>query len=279
MIRNNKEKNLSRDNKEQRSNRDNADNIEMYRIAIVDDEVFWRDQLKKEIYSVMKELALGAYTLDEFTGPLALKAALGEGASYDLIFMDVNLDPDSSDDIRQSSIQDGLSLTSEIRRSHPRTRVALVSSHREFVFDGYEVEAVQFFVKPAKHEKLLKFIKKDFQKNRAPKKIRIRLCEGGELYLPLSEVRGVEQYYAKTYVYRNRERMQVTNSFRSLAEELPDPPFVRCHQSYIVNFEQVVAMERYRMIMEDKSEFPVSKKNYSEIRKNFDDYMLSKLLP
>lgn len=241
MSRNNKEKNLSRDNKEQRSYRDNADNIEMYRIAIVDDEVFWRDQLKKEIYSVMKELALGAYTLDEFTGPLALKAALGEGASYDLIFMDVNLDPDSSDDIRQSSIQDGLSLTSEIRRSHPRTRVALVSSHREFVFDGYEVEAVQFFVKPAKHEKLLKFIKKDFQKN--------------------------------------RERMQVTNSFRSLAEELPDPPFVRCHQSYIVNFEQVVAMERYRMIMEDKSEFPVSKKNYSEIRKNFDNYMLSKLLP
>lgn len=89
----------------------------------------------------------------------------------------------------------------------------------------------------------------------------------------------MEQYYAKTQVYYCSRRVQVTNSFKSLEAELPTPPFIRCHQSYLVNLEHVLSLERYTIILSDHSEIPVSKKNFTQIRESYDRFMLSQFMP
>lgn len=255
----------------------------MYRIAIVDDELIWLREMEKNIRSAMRELEIEDYELRTFQFPLDLSAELHINRHFDLIFLDISFAGgattlEQTHPLREG-LENGLAMASYIRRNYPETRVALVSSHREYVFDGYEVEASYFFVKPPDYNKLKTLLRKDYFKNFAPQKIHLRYTDGSNVFVSVRDIQGVEQYYSKTYVYIDNKRAQVSTSFKQLEEQLPSPPFSRVHQSYIVNFEHVVGMERYKAILNESLNFPISKKNYVAIRESFDHFMLSKVMP
>lgn len=265
----------------------------MYRIAIIDDEIIWQNTLKDTLRHALDALEIEDYLLDVFSNPESFRRAVDPTKPYDLLFLDINFPSygpygvhsnaaapaEPAATAEEEADASGLSLAEELRRTYPHTRIALVSAHQEYVYEGYDVEAVYFFLKPAKLEKLISVIKKDYTRYQQPKKIHLRLSDGDNIFVLIKDIQAVEQYYAKTHVYFNNRRVQVTNSFKSLEDELPNPPFIRCHQSYLVNLEHVVSLERYTITLKDHSEYPVSKKNYSQIRETYDRFMLAQVLP
>lgn len=197
----------------------------MYKIAIVDDQTYWLNDLKQAVESCLQQLGIQSYVIEVFKSPAEMRRALVPARPFDLVFLDINFpgepsfsdaasgrkrprgraaaalkaagrtagpadtaagfsdgsDPKASDEADTS----GLSLAAELRRNYPQTRLVLVSSHEEYVYEGYDVEALYFFVKPAKREKLLHVLKKDYERYQQPKKIQLRLSSGNDIYVHL----------------------------------------------------------------------------------------------
>lgn len=193
------------------------------RVAIVEDEEIIAKELRKalvvweEAEKRKGDLVVKYYsTSEEF---------LAAGETFDIIFLDIELE----------SKESGLKAAHKMRERGQQTPIVFLTSHKDKVFFGYKVHALDFLIKPIKQKEI----------NWCMNQIADALCE--ECYI----VHGRESIkipYASIYYFevklhyikimtKNGEQERL-GSLKQLKQELPDE-FIQCHRSYIVNLRHV----------------------------------------
>ncbi|HHU84131.1 MAG TPA: LytTR family transcriptional regulator [Clostridiales bacterium] len=76
----------------------------------------------------------------------------------------------------------------------------------------------------------------------------------------------------KAYIHTHNEVYLVNMLLKDIETMLPDN-FCRCQSSYIININRVVSINRQRILLNDKTEIPVSSKRYADIKKYIDEYL------
>ena len=101
-------------------------------IAVIDDQAATREatvKLIRQLAQPSQPLQVAAYSnAEQFL--FAEKPA-------DLLLLDIKL----------GSGMDGMALAKKIRQHDPETAIAFVSNYDEFVFDGYDVNAIDYILK------------------------------------------------------------------------------------------------------------------------------------
>ncbi|KMO53858.1 LytR family transcriptional regulator, partial [Lacticaseibacillus rhamnosus] len=114
-------------------------------IAVIDDQAATREatvKLIRQLAQPSQPLQVAAYSnAEQFL--FAEKPA-------DLLLLDIKL----------GSGMDGMALAKKIRQHDPETAIAFVSNYDEFVFDGYDVNAIDYILKPLTVAKLKHLIEK-----------------------------------------------------------------------------------------------------------------------
>lgn len=114
-------------------------------IAIIDDQAATRQattQLLSQLTTPTQPLQVTAYPTAE--------AFLFADEPADLLLLDIKL----------GSGMDGMTLAKQIREHDADTAIAFVSNYDEFVFDGYDVNAIDYVIKPITSDKLQHLISK-----------------------------------------------------------------------------------------------------------------------
>ena len=113
----------------------------MIKIAICDDE---KQQLNilKNIISINLDLRGLDYKIYEFDCGENLLDSLSEN-TYDIIFSDIEM-----------KILDGIETAKKIRIQDKKSIIIFVTSHPDFVFQGYDVKAFNYILKPYNAEKI-----------------------------------------------------------------------------------------------------------------------------
>ena len=202
---------------------------------IVDDEPLAVRQLV-----AYTERTPGLQLLNSFTDSIAAINAVKE-QKPDLLFLDIQM-PNIN----------GM----ELARSLPaQTRVVFTTAFKEYAFESYEVNALDFLLKPIRYNKFLESVEKAqqwFGKEKEPEtavpalpSIFIRV--DGELRnIPVERITYVSgmKDYVMFYLDGERKPLVTHLTMKAVEEMLPSQLFMRVHRSYIIAVDKIRKVDR-----------------------------------
>ncbi|MFQ3215453.1 MAG: DNA-binding LytR/AlgR family response regulator [Marivirga sp.] len=207
--------------------------------AIVDDEALARKLLEDHI-AKLPNLAL----LASVKSPLLLTEALAD-RKIDLLFMDIQM-PD-------------IKGTSFVKTLQNKPLVIFTTAYPEYALEGFELDAIDYLVKPISFERFLHgyqkaqaYLRPAQQPNPAinlDEKMKeqtdyIIIKADHKLHKVKHQdilyIEGLKEYVS--FFTRNGKRIIALESLKKLEEQLPES-FMRIHKSYIINLHEMESME------------------------------------
>lgn len=222
---------------------------------IVDDEPLAREGLAEYVEKI-NFLSLEATA----EGPLDALPSL-EAGRVDLLFLDI-----------QMPGMNGLDFLRILRRP-PLT--VITTAYPSFALEGYELEVLDYLVKPITFQRFLKAALKARRQFHLLKETGGQADAAGHIFVKcagriekvaLSELLFVESMENYVQLYTKERRLTTLLPLKNLMEELPTPPFCRVHRSFLVNLEKVQALESNQLHI-GQHRIPVSRQNAEAVRK------------
>ncbi len=221
---------------------------------IVDDEPLSRDILRKYIAEV-KDLDLVAECSDGFEATHQLIQH-----PVDLIFLDINMP--------------GLTGISLARSLSSAPLIIFTTAYPEFAVEGFELNALDYLVKPYSFERFLK----------AANKALVKLSSENESGFPTQKilVKADKKLFALEpasilyiegqgdYIRIHMENMKlmVHDTIKNFMESLPEDRFMRIHKSWVVNLGKISFIEG-NMVRIASEFLPVSPALKEELMERF----------
>lgn len=159
--------------------------------------------------------------------------------------------------------------------------VIFTTAYPQYAVEGFELEAIDYLVKPISYKRFLKAfnkvspVKEESIPVPAPSIVQIPpednfvfvKAEYGSVKIFVSEITYIQglKDYLKINLNNGKYVLTLSN-FKSLMDKLPEKMFIRVHNSYIVNLSYVDSVQRNRIVI-DTLRIPVSesyKKSFFE---------------
>ena len=200
---------------------------------IIDDEPL-AVRLLESYVEKTPDLELTASFTDSITAINAVKAQ-----KPDLLFLDI-----------QMPNIDGMELAHCLPEE---TRVVFTTAFKEYAFESYEVNALDFLLKPIRYNKFLAAVekaKKVFQKQpvvqpQQPNTVFIRV-DGEWRNVPIDQityVSGMKDYVL--FYLDNEPKALITHlTMKAVEDMLPKDKFLRIHRSYIIAVDKIQKVDR-----------------------------------
>ncbi len=180
----------------------------------------------------------------------------------DAVFLDINM-----------PMMTGFELISLIES---KTKVIITTAFREFAAESYDLDVLDYLVKPIPLPRFIKCINKITTEYNLKNNIKVETAKGdSHIFIKVDKkmmkinieeilfVEGMKEYIKvvtpdKTYITHK--------SLTSLSEELPSDRFLRIHKSYVIALNKVKSIEGNRVQIQSYN-IPIGR-NYSKDVKN-----------
>ncbi|MBI9107799.1 MAG: response regulator transcription factor [Spirochaetales bacterium] len=235
----------------------------MLRISICDDS-------PEEIENII--ILLSEYSK---TYPLRI-----ETYTSSLDFMDV-IENESEADIYLLDIimpyYTGLDLGKTIIERYGNAALIFFTTSTEYALDAYEIDALQYLLKPVNKQSLFKAL--DRARSLLRKKQKIVMINSKEGLIPIvhREIQFVEYLNHCNYFHILDDTIQSKShrdSFeQSISELFNDELFIQTHRAFLVNMWHIRRMEHDFFIMSDSSIIPISKNRLKDVRGRYMSFL------
>jgi two-component system, LytTR family, response regulator len=188
----------------------------------------------------------------------------------DLIFLDVQMA--------------GLSGLEFIRALNGKCKVIISSAHSEFAMDGFELEVIDYLLKPVPFVRFLKAAQKacDIMRHSArvaPDSDFIMLkgdTKGKLIKVEIDEIDYIEGMGNYVAIYCKGKKVLSIINMKTLEERLPAQRFIRVHKSFIVAISQIALIEGNQVIIKSNQKAEIIIGN--AYRSSFLDAMRTRLI-
>jgi two-component system, LytTR family, response regulator len=237
---------------------------------IVEDEPLARSLLENYIQKV-PYLQL----IQSFSDPLKALEFLREN-SVDILFSDIQM-PEIT----------GITLLKILLK---KPLIILTTAYSEYAIEGYELDVLDYLLKPITFERFLKSVEKASLRLNANQNVTteknvvesiavnpvseavqpyIFVKDGTKLVkIKLNEIMYIEGLKDYVAIYTPQQKIVSLQTIKSLESTLPEKQFIRIHNSYIVALEWIEAIQREK-IQIGKAFLPIS----DTYRKAFKDFI------
>lgn len=229
------------------------------KVAIVDDEQDMTRQIEEfvERFRVESQMEVDARVFHE---PRAFVE--NYDGSYDLVLLDVEMPG-----------MNGIEAAKAIRGQDRRVSIMFITNMAQYAIHGYEVEAVDYVLKPVgyqdfamKMKKALRYIERD-----AEQKL-VLDTTAGKLAVKVSDIVYVEVIRHYLSFHTDAGVYEVRGVMREWEKELGRYHFVRCSQSYLVNLAKVRSIQGNKCMVGGE-ELPLSRNKKNEFIQAFTRYV------
>lgn len=238
-------------------------------VLVVDDESHAREDLG-DLLSTYPQIGAVDTASDATEALVRLKER-----RYDAVFLD----------IRMPGL-DGIELAQVLGRFADPPAVVFVSAHNEHAVDAFELNAIDYLMKPVSQERLGTTIGRlgtragqgpQAEESEPPHDdelpfVGVELA-GKTVLIERSEIRFAEAEGDYVRLHTRSNGYLIRRSLTSLADRWAPHGFVRIHRSYVVNLRHVVEISPFfnqtltvRVDDADGSRLPVSRRRARELR-------------
>lgn len=241
----------------------------MLRAFIVDDEPLARDELTYLLLQSKRIEIIGeAESIEDTIEKI-------QQEQIDVLFIDIQLSNES-----------GLDLAGKLLGMKHCPMVVFATAYDEYALKAFELNAVDYILKPYEQERVLKTIDKlerlvESQKKSLANRSLSRFAEGAEklaitcneriVLLNISDIYYVGTIDGKTVVVTKNHNYQISEPLITIEKKIQHSSFIRVHRAYLVNINAIVEIEpwfnsTYNLKMPDGSTVPVSRTFTKELK-------------
>ncbi len=226
-----------------------------YKIVICDDE---QNQMEYITSIVTSWSAHEGHNCEirTFASAKAFLFEYEKDKAYDILLLDVEM-----------KNMNGIELAKRIRKDNNRAEIIFITSHFEFVGEGYEVDALHYLVKPIFEDKLTQVLNKAAEKLSVKPPAVIISCEGETIKLYESDILYVESFLHYVVIHAKEKEYKIKESISSFEDKLSDD-FYRIHRSYVVSLKYITKISRTSVNI-GNLELPLSRGKYDDINRAF----------
>ncbi|QHI73018.1 LytR/AlgR family response regulator transcription factor [Aminipila terrae] len=229
------------------------------KIAVCDDEPLFRENIKNFLDKYYNSLDVGIYTFSN--GQQLIEQIRKNEELFQIIFLDIEM-PGT----------DGFESAKIIHDINKNIPIIFLTSHTELAMEGYEVNAFRFLSKPVDEDKLKKALNdiESFLENDE----KIMVCDSGTEYvLYVRDIMYIQAENVYINLFTAKGSYLIRKKINEMETLLNKLIFFRSHRSYIVNMEFIESFDGKKIIMKDKKEIPISKKQQNEFKYRMMDYL------
>lgn len=215
------------------------------RCVAIDDEPLALELIKTYISQVSSLRLLHTFE-DAISG-----AEFLEKTQVDLLFIDINM-PDIT----------GVDL---VRALVNKPMVIFITAYKNFAFEGFELQAVDYLLKPIEYKRFAASVEKavDFyrykhaEKKQSDESIYV-YAEYRMVKIDLKDIEYIESMedYIKIYLTGNDKPVLTLMALKKVLEKLPEAQFRRIHRSYAVAVSKIKSIHN-RKVQLAHAELPV----------------------
>lgn len=200
---------------------------------VVDDEPLARDLIRSHVEK-LENFEIVAECSDAIQAFQALREH-----QTDLIFMDIQMPQITGIDFLKTL-------------KHP-PKVIITTAFREYALDGFDLDVVDYLLKPITFERFLKAINKYYNTTQdeiqsATTSYPVANYEEAYIYIKenkkvvkvnLNEILYIEGLSEYVQIYTQKKKIITKTSMSHMEEKLPEENFLRIHKSYIVSLGKI----------------------------------------
>lgn len=229
----------------------------MYQVALCDDEQIFIETQKKICCEALEQLEL-EYQITVFDSSEDFLHTFWEkGKRYELILLDIIMDG-----------VNGMELARKIRETDSKATIIFITSSYDYALEGYDVQALHYLVKPVEREALKKLIISDCHA-RFQTPFFILDSGNGKRKVALRDIICMEIVRRQVEVTLVEGRAYYSGKLSDLLAQLPKERFVRCHQAFALNVQNIRELTRQDAITINGKKIPVSRTYVKEVKKAF----------
>tara|TARA_R100001377_G_C3191475_1_gene110793 strand:+ start:1325 stop:2041 length:717 start_codon:yes stop_codon:yes gene_type:complete len=210
---------------------------------IVDDEAMARDIISSHLSKIeaINVIASCSHAMEAFQ--------VISNHKIDLVFLDINM-PDIS----------GISFAKSINKN---IKIIFTTAYRDYAVEGFELQAVDYLLKPISFERLLKAVNTYFDVY-ANKESDINLVTESYAFMFVRSDRRMIKVDFNTIIYIEsfsdyikihlaNETIVTRETITSIEAKLPNEQFLRIHRSFIIAIDKITSFTNEHVVIHDKA--------------------------
>ena len=212
----------------------------MYRIAIVEDEANASEQLRLFFDRYAAENAV-SFDIKRFqNGVLFLEEYK---ADFDVVFMDIEM-----------PLMDGMAAAHRLRERDEYVLLVFVTNLAKYVFEGYEVNATNYIIKPLHYQDFKLKLKKIISILDARRDADIAIpIANGAYRVRTFDIEYVEVIgHTLAFHLMDGRTVETRGSLSNLEKKLEPYGFFRCNSCYLVNVKHIVYVKNFDLQMKSR---------------------------
>ncbi len=228
-----------------------SDNL--IKCIVVDDEPMARDIIKRYIEQMPNLQLMG-----EFGNAIEANIFL-QSSQVDIIFLDIRMPQ--------------LNGTDFVRSLYQIPKIIFTTAHKEYAHEGFELDVVDYLLKPIRFDRFLRAVNKAFPQQNAEAESNTHAPvadtkpENSFIYLRanrkmirvvLDDILYIESIRDYVKVVKQNSSIISRQTISSIEVTLPEDKFFRIHRSYIISIDKIKTFTHELVEIGDK-ELPIGK--------------------
>jgi len=172
----------------------------------------------------------------------------------DLLFLDVEM-----------PLVNGVSFLRSLK--HP-PKTIFTSAYRHYAVDGFDLQAVDYLLKPFSYDRFLKAIEKakNIEAKASASQQQLLLRDGKQLVnLCLADIIYIQGYRDYVKVYTDKEMHVIYHTLKGIYEKLDETMFVQSHRSFIISKKRIWKINPDHLILSNQVTIPIGKFHRKEL--------------
>ncbi len=233
------------------------------KIAICEDEQTYTDVLEDHIRKWANDNGIWV-EIFTYSSAEQFLFYLDENTDTDLLFLDIKL----------GGIN-GVDLAKKLRDMKLMLNIVFTTDTEAYVYEGYNVSALNYLVKPVKYEQCSTVLNKAKELKDSQK---FYLCKTSEsvVKIPYEDIIMIEMDSHNASIVTKTEKYITRRTISELLDTLGDDIFIQCHKSCIVNIQHVFSISKKKIGLSDGLVTDVSGKYVKELNARFISYNKNK---
>ena len=165
----------------------------------------------------------------------------------------------------------GMELAKLLRSRGSTAQFLFISGYPDYMPEGYDVEAVNYLLKPVDRTKLFEALDRAIKRLGRRDAMIVFQTDGGDIRLPEDEIISIEAFGHSCELGTEKESVRISESISQLEQRLGGS-FVRCHRSYLVNLKWIAQLTHTEVVLDTGRRLPLSRRLADEVRRRFIAY-------
>ncbi len=188
--------------------------------------------------------------------------------TIDLVFLDINM-PEIS----------GIAFAKSINKN---IKIIFTTAYRDYAVEGFELQAVDYLLKPIAFERLLKAVNTYFEVYNTNTEDNIKTIESTTdfmfvrsdrrmLKIDFNNIVYIESYSDYIKIHLPNETIVTRETISAIEAKLPKQQFMRIHRSFIISIQNISSFTNEHITI-NKQALPISRSYKKEVLAKLEQY-------